>query len=54
MRRLLSIEEFEDNYEEAMDVINEKHGAYMSESSGWMMDSISNVNLNISTYNPMR
>merc|ERR1711867_147003 len=41
-------------YEEAMDVINEKLGAYMSESSGWMMDSITNVNFNIATYNPMR
>ena len=53
-RRLLSIEEFEDNYEEAMDIINGKLGAYMSESSGWMMDSITNVNFNIATYNPMR
>merc|ERR1712082_32411 len=45
-RRLLSIEEFEENYEQASDTINEKVGDYMGEPSGWMMDSIKAVNLN--------
>merc|ERR1711954_67556 len=53
-RRLLSIEEFEENYEEAFDTINGKLGDYMGESSGWMMDSIKAVNLNIARYNPIR
>ena len=53
-RRLLSIEEFEENYEEAIDTINGKLGDYMGESSGWMMDSIKAVNLNIARYNPIR
>ena len=53
-RRLLSIEEFEENYEEAIDTINGKLGDYMGESSGWMMDSIKAVNLNIIRYNPTR
>ena len=33
-RRLLSIEEFEENYQEALDTINGKLGDYMGESSG--------------------
>ena len=53
-RSLLSIEEFEENYEEALDTINGKLGDYMGESSGWMMDSINAVNLNIARYNPIR
>ena len=53
-RRLLSIEEFEENYHEALDTINGKLGDYMGESSGWMMDSIKAVNLNIARYNPIR
>ena len=53
-RRLLSIEDFEENYEEALDTINGKLGDYMGESSGWMMDSINAVNLNIARYNPIR
>ena len=33
-RRMLSMDEFEENYEEAMDTINMKLGNYMAESSG--------------------
>ena len=41
-RRMLSMDEFEENYEDAIDTINGKLGNYMAESSGWMMDSILN------------
>ena len=53
-RRLLFIEEFEENYQEALDTINGKLGDYMGESSGWMMDSIKAVNLNVARNNPIR
>ena len=44
---LFSIEEFQDNYDDAMDGINGKLGDFMGESSGWILDSITAVNLNI-------
>ena len=53
-RRLLSIEEFEENYVDAVDGIDKKLGEYMVESSGWIMDSITAVNLNIAKYKPIR
>merc|ERR1712081_41934 len=53
-RRLLSIQEFEENYQNAIDTINGKLGDYMGESSGWQIDSINAVNLNIAKYNTIR
>ena len=53
-RRLISIQEFEENYQNAIDTINGKLGDYMGESSGWQIDSINAVNLNIAKYNAIR
>ena len=48
------MEEFDTEYGEAMDNINEKFGKYMGESSGWVLDSIRAINLNVARYNPIR
>ena len=53
-RRLLSIDEFEEYFEDVIGEINEKLGQYMGEASGWIMDSITSVNLHIARYNPIR
>ena len=53
-KRLFSMEEFDTEYGEAMGNINEKFGKYMGESSGWVLDSISAINLNVARYNPIR
>ena len=53
-RRLLSIDEFEEEYEDAINTINGKLGDYMGESSGWVMESISTVDLSIAKYAPIR
>ena len=53
-KRLFSMEEFDECYGEAMGNINEKFGKYMGESSGWVLDSISAINLNVARYNPIR
>ena len=52
-RRLLTLDEFEENYVNAMDTINTKLGNFMTDGSGWMMDSIKHVNLNIAKYTPI-
>ena len=49
-RRLLHMDEFEEEYEDAINGINEKLG----EGSGWQMDGINTVNLSIARYNPIR
>ena len=46
-RRLLNMEEFDQEYDEAMDKINEELENFMGEGSGWVMDEISSIYLNI-------
>ena len=53
-RRLFSIEEFQEKFDDAMDGIIGKLEDYMGESSGWIMDSITAVNLNIARYSCIR
>merc|ERR1712081_12075 len=53
-RRLITIQEFESEYQNAIDKINGKLGDYMSESSGWQIDSINAVNLNIAKYDAIQ
>ena len=53
-KRLFSMEEFDEHYIEAMGNINEKFGKYLGESSGWVLGSISAINLNIARYDPIR
>ena len=53
-KRLFSMEEFDTEYGEAMGNINEKFGKYIGESSGWVLDSIKAINLNVARYNPIR
>ena len=53
-RRLLTLEEFEKIYGEAMDCINSKLGEHMTDDSWWMMYSIKNININIAKYTPIR
>merc|ERR1711954_177560 len=53
-RRLITIQEFDTEYGGAIDKINGKLGDYMSESSGWQIDSINAVNLNIAKYDAIQ
>ena len=45
------MEEFGEHYVEAMGNIDEEFGKYMGKSSGWLLYSISAINLNVSRYN---
>ena len=51
---MLSIDEFEEEYEDAINMINGKLGDYMGESSGWIMECITSVDLSIAKYTPIR
>ena len=48
------MEEFDTEYGKAMGNINEKFEKYMGESSGWVLDSINAIYLNIARYNPIK
>ena len=41
------MEQFDEVYDEAMDKINQNSEAYMWEVSGWVMDKISTIEVNI-------
>ena len=41
------MEQFDEVYDEAMDKINQEFEKYMGEQSGWVMDRISSIDLNI-------
>ena len=53
-RRLLHMDDFENEYDDGINGINNQLGKYMGEGSGWQMDSSTSVNLNIAKYNPIR
>merc|ERR1711954_489083 len=46
-RRLLNMDEFDQEYDEAMDKINEELENYTGEGSGWVLDGISSIDLHI-------
>ena len=46
-RRIFDMEQFDEVYDEAMEKINEEFEAWMGEASGWEMDRISSIDLNI-------
>ena len=48
------MEEFDEVYDEAMEKINHDFEKYMGEQSGWVLDSISSIDLNIARYKPIR
>jgi len=52
--RILDIDEFDTVYDDAMDKINQDFEAYMGESSRWVMDEISSIDLKIARYKPIR
>ena len=41
------MEEFDQEYDEAMDKINEELESFTGEGSGWVLDEISSIDLNI-------
>ena len=41
------MEQFDEVYYEAMDEINQKLADYIGESSGWVMDRIRSIDVNI-------
>ena len=53
-RRVIHMEEFDTVYDEAMDKIKQDFEAYIGEQSGWVLDEISSINLNIARYKPIR
>ena len=46
-RRILNMYEFDDVYEQAMTKINDQFEVWMGEGSGWVMDRINSISLNI-------
>merc|ERR1711954_58762 len=46
-RRILDMYEFDDVYEQAMTKINDQFEVWMGEGSGWVMDRINSISLNI-------
>ena len=48
------MEEFDTVYDEAMDKIKQDFEAYIGEQSGWVLDEISSIDLNIARYKPIR
>ena len=48
------MEEFDEVYDVAMEKIKHDFEAYMGEQSGWVMDEISSIDLNIARYKPIR
>merc|ERR1711954_309938 len=46
-RRILNMHEFDDVYEQAMTKINDQFEVWMGEGSGWVMDRINSISLNI-------
>ena len=46
-KRISDIRQFDSVYDEAMDDINQKLTDDMGESSGWVMDIISSIDVNI-------
>ena len=53
-RRVIHMEEFDTVYDEAMDKIKQDFEAYIGEQSGWVLDEISSIDLNIARYKPIR
>ena len=52
--KLLHIEEFDEEYDEAMDKIKDELENYTGEGSGWVLEQIESVFLQISRYKPIR
>ena len=53
-RRIFNIEQFDTEYDQTIDNINEKFVKYTGEQSGWVLDEIRAINLNIARYNPIK
>ena len=53
-RRLLDMEEFDEVYGEHMDKLNDDLENYTGEGSGWVLEQIESLFLQISRYNPIR
>ena len=52
--RILNSEQVDEEYEESVNDVHHKLGLYMGEASGWVLDEIENVYLNISSYKAIR
>ena len=48
------MEEFDEVHDEAKNKIKHDFEAYMGEQSGWVLDKISSIDLNIARYKPIR
>ena len=53
-RRLIHMEEFDEEYRGHMDKINEELENFTGEGSGWQLEEIESVFLQISRYKPIR
>ena len=53
-KRVIHMEEFDTVYDEAMSKIKQDFEAYIGEQSGWVLDEISSIDLNIARYKPIR
>ena len=53
-RRILDQSEVGVEYDESVNEIDTRLGQYIGEASGWMMDVVNNIHLNISIYQARR
>ena len=53
-RRIFDHSEVGDEYDESVNEIDTRLGQYMGEASGWIMDVVENIHLNISIYHARR
>ena len=51
---MINTEEVAEEYEESLNEIHHNLGLYMGEASGWVLDEIENVHLNIAKYKAIR
>ena len=53
-RRLIHMEDFDEEYRNLMDKLNEELESFTGEGSGWQLEEIESVFLQISRYKPIR
>ena len=53
-RSILDNSQVGDEYDESVNEIDTRLGQYMGEASGWIMDVVENIHLNISIYQARR
>ena len=53
-RRILNMEEIDEEYDDGVNEVHHKLGLFMGEASAWILDEVENVYVSITSYNPIR